>query len=724
MSRNSKNRELPEKIAVATSIPARNLLSGVPEGWLVFGVSALLAALTGLVFFQTIRFDFIPYDDNVYVYENPEVSRGLTLKTIDWAFTHSDLYLWTPLTTLSHMLDCQLYGVTHPGGHHLTNVLLHMAAVVVLFLVLWRGTGALWRCAFVAAVFAIHPLRAESVAWVSERKDVLSGLFFMLTLGAYLIYVRKRSIARYAAVALLFAAGLMAKQMLVTLPCVLLLLDYWPLNRFAQSQKLSGTGGMPAFLDLVIEKLPLFALSAASCIQSFRGRTLEPGVVVTGLNQVSWLRIENALVSYVIYIGNLFYPVKLSVFYPYPAEVPAWQALGALALLASASATVWIWRKEHPELFTGWFWYLGTMVPVIGFISVGKEARADRYTYLPEIGLCVIVAWGAASLAAKWPYRREILCIVAALALALLVRLAVPQVQYWRNGVTLWQHAVACAPGDGTVHNYLGYSLLEENQDLAGAAAEYRKAIELSPDSAEPENNLGKILFLQSDVDGAIAHYNKALQLNAGHVEARSNLAIALTKKGLTGEAVAQLEMLVRYKPDRPDVRNNLGYALLENGDVDGAIAQFRKALEIKPDFGQAHMSLGNAFLQKSEPREAVAEYEKALKSDPQNALAALALARVLATSPDPSVRNGGKAVTLVSQVDDIDHNDPRVLDLLAAAFAEAGRFPDAVETARRAFELATAQGDTKLANDLQARLALYRANTPLRLPFTTSSNH
>ena len=285
--------------------------------WAVTGVCALLAAITWAVFGRTLGHEFVNYDDNAYVYENPNVVRGLSVKTIQWAFTHSDLYLWTPLTTISHMFDCQLYGL-NPGGHHLTNVLLHIAAVIALFLVLQGMTGALWRSAFVAAVFAIHPLRAESVAWVAERKDVLSGLFFMLTLGAYVFYVRKRSVARYVPVALLFALGLMAKQMLVTLPCVLLLLDYWPLGRFAQTPG-AARGRMPVFFCLLLEKLPLFALSAASCVADAPDREADSRAIVPVAHPLL-LRHGNALVCYFVYIYQLFYPAKLAVLYPYPAS--------------------------------------------------------------------------------------------------------------------------------------------------------------------------------------------------------------------------------------------------------------------------------------------------------------------------------------------------------------------------------------------------------------------
>ncbi len=726
MSRRSKKKMFSKKNApassgAAASVPARDASSVERTRWMVLGVCLFLAALVSLVFGRTVGYDFIPYDDSAYVYDNPDVVRGLNLRTIHWAFTHSDLFLWTPLTTISHMLDCQLYGLW-AGGHHLTNVALHTAAVIALFLVLRQMTGALWRSAFVAVVFAIHPLRAESVAWVAERKDVLSGFFFVLTLGAYLRYARRQSLARYLPVALLFALGLMAKQMLVTLPFLLLLLDYWPLKRFAQTPG-TGRGGFRIFLRLVVEKLPLFALSIASCMQTFMegGSTPAPAAPVP---HHFFLHISNALVSYLIYIGDLFYPVKLAVFYPYPATAPAWQASGAFSVLAAVSIAVFVHRKKYPAFLTGWFWYVGMLVPVIGFLPLGKEGHADRYTYLPQIGLVIMIAWGVASLSVTWSRRREILGIAAALAIAGMARGAAIQTSYWHDGVTLWRHALASTPDNAFARNFLGYAF-SVNGELDEAAAEFKKSIALMPQYAEPENNLGIVLLQKGEVDDAMAHFNKALELDAGHVEARDNLAVALIQKGRLDDAVTQLQMVLRLKPNRADAYGNLGNVLLQKGDVDGAIEQFKRALYLKPDYADGHANLGNALLQKGEPHDAIAQYLQAMEITPQNVTVLINMARVLATCTDASVRDGNKAVVLALQANELSGgNDPAILDTLAAAYAEAGRFSEAIETSLRALELANAAGNTTLANNLQAHLALYRANTPLRLPFKRSQSH
>ncbi|HWB58345.1 MAG TPA: tetratricopeptide repeat protein [Chthoniobacteraceae bacterium] len=706
-----------EKGAPAPSSSLQAALAAIPAGWMAFIVCVLLAGVTFAVFGQTMNFDFVPYDDGAYVYDNPEVVHGLSFKSIGWAFSHSDLYLWTPLSTISHMLDCQLYGLQYPGGHHLTNVALHIAAVIALFLVLWRATGQLWPCAFVAAVFAIHPLRAESVAWIAERKDVLCGVFFMLALGAHVFYTRKRTVARYALIAVAMALGLMSKQMIVTLPCVLLLLDYWPLGRFAEAEK-AGRGEMRVFVRLFVEKLPLFALSAASCVQSLIGRTPEAGKVATGLNQSSWLRVENALVSYIIYIGKMFYPVKLAAYYPYPASIPAWQVAGAAALLAAVSIAVFVWRKRQPALFTGWFWYLGMMVPVIGFVPLGKEGHADRYTYLPEIGLVIMATWGVASLAAAIPFRREILSIAAALVIAVLMRLAVEQTKTWQDGVALWENALACTPDNGITRNFLGFAY-ERAGRMDDAMAEYKKSIALMPSYAEPENNLGVILLDNNDVEGAIKHFERALQIDEGHVEARDNLAAAYIQEHRLDDAEKQLRMVIKFRPKLPEAYNLLGGVLVEKGgDMKEAIDLLQKALEINPDFAGAHVNLGNALLEDGQARGALYQYQKALKLTPDDVVVQLKLAKLLATCPDDKVRNGNAAVELASRTNELSGGHiPEVLDVLAAAYAEAHRFDEAIETARRAAEIATADGKTELAAEIQAHLELYRASTPLRVP-------
>ena len=422
--------------------------------WTIVGICVFLAGITLMVFYPALGSQFINFDDNLYVYQNPEVISGLNLKSVGWAFTHTVADNWHPVTMLSHMLDCQLYGLD-AGRHHLTSLLLHTAAVIGLFLVLRRLTGALWPSAFVAAVFAVHPLRVESVAWVSERKDVLSGLFFMLTLAAYGHYVRDpKSIRRYLLVMLALALGLMSKPMLITTPFVLLLLDYWPLRRFVQPD--SNPSWIPR--RLVVEKIPLLLLSIVFCAVTVlvQSNTIKP---MTAFPLT--MRIDNALVSYAVYLGQMFYPLNLAVFYPYPADGPAlWKILLALLTLAAVSTFAFRWRRKRPYFLVGWLWYLGMLVPVIGLVQVGEQARADRYTYLPQIGLYLMVAYGVAELFGGWRFRRLFLSGLSIFVVGALIFLARIQVSYWKDSQSLWTHALAVTSGNYYAENNLGNTLL------------------------------------------------------------------------------------------------------------------------------------------------------------------------------------------------------------------------------------------------------------------------
>jgi tetratricopeptide (TPR) repeat protein len=632
MSRRSKKKAAPGKAPTLHSGTV-----GLNDRWTVFGVCIFLAAITWAVFGQTLRHGFVNFDDNDYVYQNLVVQKGLTLQGIVWAFTHVYAANWHPLTWISHMLDCQFYGL-NPGGHHFTNVLLHTTTSILLFLLLWQMTGFLWRSAFVAAVFAIHPLRVESVAWVAERKDVLSGVFFMLTLGAYVRYARGPwSAARYGLVVALFALGLMSKPMLVTLPFVLLLLDYWPLNRL---------GDRRIVKRVILEKLPLLGLAAASCAVTLFAQTN----ALAPLDQISFpMRMGNALIAYVIYIGQMFWPMGLAVLYPFPANGgPFWEKILAPILLLSITAGVFGLRKSRPYLLVGWLWYLVMLIPVIGILQVGIQARADRYTYLPQIGLYLMLAWSAADLSASWRNRRTLLGGMAVVILAALMLCARAQAAYWRDSESLWIHTLAC-----TTDNDYG------------------------------QNNLGNALSQTGSVDEAIAHFQKAMQIN----------------------------------PDYADAHYNLGVARFRTGRVDDAIAQYQKALQINPDFAQAHNNLGNALFQKGRVNDAIAHYQQALQINPDFAEAQNNLAWVLATGPQASLRNGNRAVELAERANQLTQDgNPVFLGTLAAAYAEAGRFPEAVKTAQRALQLAGTQPNPALADALQSQMKLYQAGLPFHL--------
>jgi protein O-mannosyl-transferase len=724
-------------------------LVGERNPWLAAGVCCVLALAIWTVFGQTRHFGFVNCDDPDYVYNNPEVAGGLTWSGVIWAFTHVHAFNWHPLTWISHMLDCQLYGL-NPGGPHLTNVLLHTVSAILLFLVLRRMTGALWPSAWVAAVFAIHPLRVESVAWVAERKDVLSGVFFMFTLGAYAQYVEAvktptpRSKVFYALTVLLFALGLMCKPMLVTLPLVLLLLDYWPLNRYGDAAERHSH--FPILRRLVLEKLPLFALAILSCIVTLHAQT----GAIQSLPLA--MRLGNAVMAYADYMGQMFWPLGLAASYPYVAPNTEWWKVAlSLVILGGISIGVFIRRRRHPWLLTGWLWYLIMLLPVIGIFQVGYQAHADRYTYLPQIGLYLMLTWAAANLSAGWRYRRAIGVGGGALILIALILCARVQTGYWRDSETLWGHTLACTSDNAFATYSMGNTLFQKG-DAAGAIACYQEAIRLNPDFGDAYNNmgnallqqgkldqaiaafqkasalipqslqtsvnLGNALFQKGDVDDAIACYQKVLQAEPDYVKAHINLGVALMQKGRIEAAVAECQKALQIEPDNVTACIDLGNALVQEGNVEGAIVQYQKALQIKPDNMEARYNLGNTLLKERKPAEAIAQFQQVLQIQPDSVGTQIKLAWLLATYPEESLRNGKEAMELARRANELTSGgNPVVLETLAAAYAEAGQFPDAVESARQALALAQTQSNTALAGDLETQMKLYKEGRPFHSP-------
>lgn len=614
-------------------------------------VCGVLISLTWIVFGQTLSHDFVNFDDNQYIYENPEIIGGLSWHGVAGAFTHSHAKLWHPLTTISHMADCQWYGL-RAGGHHFTNVLLQSIVVILLLLAVERMTGRFWQSAFVAALFAIHPLKVESVAWVAERKDVLSGVLFALTLGAYLYYMRRPSVWRYLSLCLIFSLGLMSKATLVTVPCVLLLLDYWPLRRFdahpSPRGKHRGVGfwsRLPLWVRLIGEKIPLVALAAGSSLATIISQT--PTIGSLERFHLLW-RINNAFVTYVIYLGQLFWPARLAVFYPHPeGRLALWQVTLAVALLCLITIAALILRRKYPYLIVGWLWYLGMLVPVIGFIQVGLQARADRFTYLPHIGLYLMVAWGLTDLTKDWRYRREALATGAAVVLAAATYCAFIQATYWKDSVSLWTHTLAVTSDNDVAH-------------LCMAAA----------------------LMSRGDSDQAIYHSREAAKIRVDNAGMYGHVP-AVYGKEESERAIAHWEERLRAHPEDVPARNNLGVILFQDGRVIEAVARWQQSLDIYPDDGNAQNNL----------------------------------AWVLATYPDPAIRNAGKAVDLAEKA--VGHpggRNPTCLRTLAAAYAENGRYAEAVVTAQGAAELASTQRDFALARTITSDVALYQTHSPLRV--------
>jgi len=681
---------------------------------------ALLAATLAL-YARVVHFDFVNFDDPDYVSANPHVRQGITPDGIAWAFTSTEAANWFPVTRLSHLLDGQLFGLAG-GWHHAVNALLHALAAVALFAFLRSATGARWPSALVAFLFALHPLHVESVAWISERKDVLSALFWFLALGAYVRYTARPSLRRYLAVAGWFALGLMAKPMIVTLPLVLLLVDFWPLRR-------------PLTVALIREKIPLLALSAMAAAATWVVQQRSGAVEALAAFPPA-LRVENALVSYCTYIAKMFWPAGLSVFYPYPAEVSVAKAALAAGALAAVTALALRARRRAPYMAAGWFWYLGTLLPVIGLIQVGGQARADRYTYVPMIGLWVAIAWGAAELLRRWPRAQMAL---AAGAVLLCVPPAWTQIGYWQNSGTLFRHALAVTSGNYLAEHNLGNYLLEipgrlpeaidhlqaslrlhpesakAHTDLATALvripgrlpeaiAEYRAAIRLAPEAAIPHNNLGNALaHVPGRLPQAIAEYQTALRLDPDYPAAHNNLGSALMKTGRTAEAIAQFHAALRLEPDYAEAHANLAGALAEApGGLTGGIAEYQAALRLNPNSAEAHLNLGIALA--GDPArlpDAIAQYEAALRLNPDSAEAHNNLAGALASYParlPETIEHYRAALRLKPDSAEIHNN-------LGSALAKMpGRQSEALAQYQEALRLDPALADAH--NNLGAALA------------------
>lgn len=666
---------------------------------LVVGICVALGLMTFLVFGQVVQFDFIDFDDGDYVVNNPVVQQGITWQGLAWAFTHFDAANWHPLTWVSHMLDCELYGM-QPGGHHFTNVLIHAATVIGLFLVLWQMTGALWRSAFVAAIFAIHPLRVESVAWVSERKDVLSGLFFVLTIWAYVRYARQPwSLARYGLVALLFVLGLLCKPMLVTLPVVLLLLDYWPLQR------------KKSWASLIVEKLSLLALAAGSCVITiFAQRQGIRSFEVYPLGA----RFMGAMLSYQTYLGQMIYPAHLVAFYPFPHSVPVWEKLLAVLLLAGVSLIAFVKRQTQPWLLMGWVWYLVMLVPVAGIIQVGAQAHADRYTYLPQIGIYVALVWLAAEWAARWRINAMALGGLTGVVIVALMVCSWKQTSYWKDSPTLWQHALDCYPDNDIAYVNLGNELVQNGQ-LEEAIQLYKKAAQIDPHNAEYQSNLANTLRLDGKMDDAIIYYQNAAELQPGSSEVQYNLAQALRQDGKSDEAISRFQAVLQIKPDFAPARGNIGDILMQEGKMGDAAVQFQKLLEINPNDAVAHFCLGLCQFQLGNMAEAKSQYEQGLKINPADPRIQKNLAWLLAACPMASLRDGEEAVALAREANEITGGaDPSVLHILAAALAQDGNYSEAAQTAQQALSLAQAQSNTALVKQLSDELKFYNAGKPL----------
>lgn len=652
----------------------------------------LLALVTVLVYSPVRHAGFLVFDDSDYAGDR-HVQSGLTAEGVKWAFTTFHASNWHPLTWLSHMLDASLFG-PNPGPQHFVNVLFHAANAVLLFVLLFRLTNKLWPAAFVAALFAWHPLHVESVAWISERKDVLSMFFGLLTLMAYVGYAQKstahnpQSTVRYITTLVLFALGLMAKPMLVTLPCVMLLLDIWPLGRLrvftsiTEGRDSRVTEHETGNTKIFIEKVPFFILTAVSCILTYLAQRTE--AVMSLEQRPLGLRVENAVVSYAEYLGKAIWPAKLAVIYPLPTQIPAWQIGAAAVLLVVISAFAWAMRKRAPYVLIGWLWFLGTLVPVIGLVQVGGQALADRYTYFPLIGVFIAIGFGAMDLAARFRISTAALAAAATLSLGACLAATAYQLRFWQDSETLFTRAIAVTKDNAIAHINLGVAL-EQADHRQEALAEYKKAVEIDPNRFQGHNNYANLLAATGERQEAFNQYQEALRLN----------------------------------PNAELAHVNFGTLLSEMGRFEDAMREYTEATQLAPEDPRPHYLLGKACLRHGQSAEAVKHFRQALQLDANDFQTLTWLARVLAADRDASLRNATEALQFSQQANDLTGGaQPFVLDTLGMACAEAGHFQDAQAATQKAIDLAKAAGAEKTLAAMQQRLQLYQSGQPYREDF------
>lgn len=755
------------------------------HGPLVHVLALLLGAAAIAMFGQTFHFGFLDFDDGEYLNSTPEVAAGLSFKGVWWAFTNGHVGQWHPLTTLSFMLDVTLYG-PNGGGYHLTNVLLHACATMLLFYALRQLTGSLWRSAMVTAIFALHPLRAESVSWIAERKDVLSGVFMMATLWAYAKAVRRdRTKPRLLVAIVFFALGLMSKPMLVTLPVVMLLLDFWPLRRMPPDTAEGSSDLGERIGKLVREKLPMFALSLIASIIAVKMQAKEYHYPIAPLKLAE--RLSYIPVSYVSYLIKMVWPFGLSAHYPYRAEGPeAWQIIGSIFVLCALTVCAVSLVRRVPTLFVGWFWFVIMLMPVIGIFFSGIQVWSDRYTYVTQIGLTtavvwIVAGWAAGRISAKWQ------AATAGAALLAMTCVCWAQVQHWKNDYELWTHAVKVTKDNAYAHSKLGRACQGLSR-LDEAEINYREAIKLDGNMVESLNNLSNIVQMRGDYDEALKlqqravelhpkwntmHHNLAQVFNAmGRIDDAKrayNKAIELEPKGLLSylafaamlsekvggqagmeeaiatlqkatqripdaaeawfsmgnihfrmnrerEALADFKKALELEPKHAQAANNLGALVSRSGDTDGAIPFFRTAIQNNPGLMDAYYNLAESLAKKGAIQDVVGVWRSALQRDPNNVRCLSSLAWILATSPADIVRSGSQAVQLAARAVQLTAaKDATVLDVLAAALAEAGRFQEAEQIAQKALDLPDVRPNSDVAKKIKEHMEAYKNRRALR---------
>jgi tetratricopeptide (TPR) repeat protein len=586
-------------------------------------ICLLLSSAVLIVYWQLTGFEFVNFDDPKYVIGNPTIKQGITLQGIRWAFVSVYASNWHPLSWISHMLDIQFFGM-NPGMHHLTNVILHIINALMLFLILEKMTGALWRSAITAALFALHPLHVESVAWISERKDVLSIFFWMCTLMAYLWYVKGRSIQRYLIVVILYILGLLSKPMLVTLPFLLLVLDFWPLKRFKIRETTDSSNPqekqyvlLPQVLLLCLEKLPLLiiaVISSGMTIYAQRsGGALRPFEILSMTT-----RIENALVSYVAYLGKMIWPLNLAVFYPYPDTLSPYIVILSCILLLMVTVLVLFNAIRLPYLAVGWFWYLGTLIPVIGILQVGSQSMADRYTYIPLVGIFIMIVWGFQEALHRHSRGKTIFCVASVSVCTLLMYVSWIQTSFWKDSETLFTHAINVTSRNELAYYNLGKAF-EDKGDKDGAIGNYEKALQIEPNDPDSHSSLATLLGEKGLFREATTHFNTALRINPRSIETMVNLANVLLRTGNTDSAIFYYKNALRMDPWNAEIYNNLGTAYVYGGELKTGAELFQKALRIRPKYEDAAENLMKAQAALTKIENAIVKLEEFIKADPRN---------------------------------------------------------------------------------------------------------
>lgn len=602
-------------------------------------IPVLLAVSIIAVYWQVREFEFISFDDYMYIRDNPHIRQGLTFENIKWAFTALYAANWHPLTWLSHMADAEFFGL-NPGMHHFTNVVLHVLNTLLLFYFFRKTTGAVWKSAAVAALFALHPLHVESVAWVAERKDVLSTLFWMLTMVGYAWYVRQRTPGRYILVASCYVLGLMSKPMLVTLPLILLLLDFWPLERpeIVKPRDRTAPGRMPGIRlsglpVLVLEKVPLLVLAAGASVSTIIAQ--KGGGAMSTFDLIPLhIRIENAITSYVAYLAKAAWPIDLAVFYPYPGSFSLFAVIGSLLLLTAATTGALYVAGKFPFLLTGWLWYLGTLFPVIGIVQVGSQSMADRYTYIPLVGIFILAVWGLERMFDRRKWGIRMLTGISCSAIALLMWSAWLQTGYWKDNITLFSHAAEVVERNFLAHNSLGAAFFDQG-NIDAALHHYREALRINPRYTNAHNNLGAALASQGKYEDAITHYRTALEIDPSYTGAHYNIGLALSATGRADEAAQEYVNALKLDPGHAKAHNNLGIELESRGEYEDAIRHYREALLTEPGFLRARLNLAATLNRQERYEEAAQTIKKGLQEEPENAVLCLMLARVLAKKGD-----------------------------------------------------------------------------------------